>query len=227
VPDYAGALQGDIRDMRIGIVSHFWTEDLPASTEVQAGMHRAIETLRGLGAELCEVRLQPLTEFHQAKLTIQRPELFFVHGEDVRSRPDAFGPKLRARMLEYANVKAVDYLEAKKRQRELTAETLQAMGGCDVLVTVGPGPATKIDDVAERANPNVPDVTLPFNLTGMPAVVTCIGMSGNSLPFSMQIVGQPFDERAVLRAADAYERVTEWHLRRPEIRPRSQQAAVA
>jgi aspartyl-tRNA(Asn)/glutamyl-tRNA(Gln) amidotransferase subunit A len=84
-------------------------------------------------------------------------------------------------------------------------------------VTAGPGPASKLDDVAARTNLNVADLTLPFSLTGFPVMATCIGFTRGDLPFSMQIVGKPFDESAVLRVADAYERATAWHLRRPKI----------
>jgi aspartyl-tRNA(Asn)/glutamyl-tRNA(Gln) amidotransferase subunit A len=225
VPDYSAAIGKDIRGIRVGVVSHFWTEDLPAAPEMRDGMVVAIEILEQLGANVRDVRLKPISEFNEAKLNIQRPELFLTYGNDIRSRRQQFGLKLRHRMDSYEQISAVDYLAAKRRQGELTADMLRAMADFDVLVTAGPGPASRIEDVAARPNHNVADLTLPFNLTGFPAITTCIGFTKNDLPFSMQIIGKPFDESAVLRVADAYERATPWHLRRPVIHTRTDETA--
>jgi aspartyl-tRNA(Asn)/glutamyl-tRNA(Gln) amidotransferase subunit A len=226
VPDYSASVGKDIRGLRVGVVSHFWTEDLPAGPDMCEGMQTAIEILKQLGAKVCDVRLRPISEFNEAKLNIQRPELFIAYGNYIRSRPQQFGPKLRHRMDNYERITAVDYLAAKQRQRELTTDMLRTMVDVDVLVTAGPGPASKLEDVAARSNLNVADLTLPFSLTGFPVMVTCIGFNKGGLPFSMQIVGKPFDECAVLRVADAYERATPFNLRRPKIYAGTYEAAV-
>jgi aspartyl-tRNA(Asn)/glutamyl-tRNA(Gln) amidotransferase subunit A len=217
VPDYSRAIGKGIRDIRIGIISHFWTEDLPAAPVVHEGMRAAVECLEGLGARIREVRLRPIAEFDEVKLMLQKPELFAAYGKDIRSRRHEFGPKIRNRMDEYEQVSAEDYRAAKSRQIEMTEDMLHAMADFDVLVTAGPGPASKIKDVGARAGASSPDLTLAFNLTGLPAIATCIGFAKDDLPFSMQIIGKPFDELTVLRVADAYERATNWCLRHPKI----------
>ena len=58
--------------------------------------------------------------------------------------------------------------------------------------------------------------TAPWNLLGLPAVVVPCGFSREGLPVSIQIVGRAFDDATVLRLARAYERVTDWHTRRPD-----------
>jgi aspartyl-tRNA(Asn)/glutamyl-tRNA(Gln) amidotransferase subunit A len=58
-------------------------------------------------------------------------------------------------------------------------------------------------------------VTTPFNVTGGPALVQCIGFTDDGLPLSMQVVGRPFADAMVLRVAKAYEGVTPWRHRRP------------
>jgi aspartyl-tRNA(Asn)/glutamyl-tRNA(Gln) amidotransferase subunit A len=42
-------------------------------------------------------------------------------------------------------------------------------------------------------------------------------MSKDKMPIGLQIIGKPFDEAAVLKVADAYERHTRWHLEYPPI----------
>jgi len=58
-------------------------------------------------------------------------------------------------------------------------------------------------------------LTRPFNFSGHPACSVPCGFASGGLPIGMQIVGRPFDEATVLRVADAYQRVSDWHTRRP------------
>ena len=59
--------------------------------------------------------------------------------------------------------------------------------------------------------------TRPFNYLGLPAMSIPCGFDPNGLPIGLQISGRPFAEGAVLQAADAYQRDTDWHARRPAI----------
>jgi aspartyl-tRNA(Asn)/glutamyl-tRNA(Gln) amidotransferase subunit A len=56
--------------------------------------------------------------------------------------------------------------------------------------------------------------TRPFNLSGHPAASIPCGFTEGGLPMGLHIIGRPFDEATVLRVADAYQRVTDWHTRR-------------
>jgi Asp-tRNA(Asn)/Glu-tRNA(Gln) amidotransferase A subunit family amidase len=226
VPDYSSAIGKGIAGTQIGVVSHFWTEDLPASPVMHDGMEQAIEVLKRLGAEIRDVRLKPISEYAAVKVTIQRFELFAAYGHDIRSRRTQFGPNIRNRMDDYELITVEDYRAAKQRQIELTADMVRAMAKTDVLITAGPGPAALLADVTARSRPPPADLTLPFNLTGFPAIATCIGFTDRNLPFSMQIVGRPFDECAVLRVATAYERATQWHRRHPDMQWRAHEASV-
>jgi Asp-tRNA(Asn)/Glu-tRNA(Gln) amidotransferase A subunit family amidase len=57
----------------------------------------------------------------------------------------------------------------------------------------------------------------PAALTGVPAVALPCGFDSAGLPLSLQLMGRPFEDATVLRAAHAYEQVTEWHRRRPRL----------
>jgi aspartyl-tRNA(Asn)/glutamyl-tRNA(Gln) amidotransferase subunit A len=67
--------------------------------------------------------------------------------------------------------------------------------------------------------------TLPGSLAGVPGLVVPCGVSRADteasplLPVGLQLLGRPFDEATVLRAGDAFQRVTEWHTRRPPLAP--------
>ncbi len=59
--------------------------------------------------------------------------------------------------------------------------------------------------------------TIPFNVTGLPAISICCGFSSSGLPIGMQIVGPPFKEGLVFQVADAYENAAEWYKREPPL----------
>jgi len=60
--------------------------------------------------------------------------------------------------------------------------------------------------------------TIPASLAGIPAISIPCGFSQNGLPIGLQLMGRPFEEETVLRAARAYELVTNWRKKRPAIR---------
>jgi aspartyl-tRNA(Asn)/glutamyl-tRNA(Gln) amidotransferase subunit A len=59
--------------------------------------------------------------------------------------------------------------------------------------------------------------TRPFNYLGLPSMSLPCGFDPNGLPIGLQISGRPFAEAAVLQAADAYQRDTDWHARKPTV----------
>jgi aspartyl-tRNA(Asn)/glutamyl-tRNA(Gln) amidotransferase subunit A len=91
-----------------------------------------------------------------------------------------------------------------------------AMAGLDILITASaPAEAPKITEVPKWAMLEKPNFTMPFNLTGLPALSLCTGYGEGGLPVSMQIVGKPFAEATVFRAGHAYETATPWRGKRP------------
>ena len=59
--------------------------------------------------------------------------------------------------------------------------------------------------------------TAPFDMSGQPTITLPGGMNADGVPVGFQIVGAAFDEAGILAAAHAYQRETDWHLRRPPI----------
>ena len=57
----------------------------------------------------------------------------------------------------------------------------------------------------------------PFNVAGVPALSINCGFTSDGLPVGLQLVGRPYDEPTVFRAAYAYEQATDWHTMRPPV----------
>jgi aspartyl-tRNA(Asn)/glutamyl-tRNA(Gln) amidotransferase subunit A len=92
------------------------------------------------------------------------------------------------------------------------------MEDLDIIVSAAAqGEAPRIVDVTKWANMEKPSFTMPFNVTGFPAISVCTGFGEGGLPISMQLVGKPFTEPTVFRAAHAYESAMPWRGRRPAL----------
>ena len=81
-----------------------------------------------------------------------------------------------------------------------------------------PGVAFKLGERADPLSMYLNDVlTIPVNLAGLPGISVPGGFTAAGLPIGLQLIGPAFGEAAVLGAAHAYERATDWHTRRPAI----------
>jgi aspartyl-tRNA(Asn)/glutamyl-tRNA(Gln) amidotransferase subunit A len=215
VPDYRAALRPDLRGMRIGVVRHFFESDYHIDTEAQSAIDAALATMRGLGAELREIRLSPLQDYGACGWLILIGESWAVHEKVMRERFLDYGRMMRNRVVLGAFLGAADYVQALRLRRALGEEVAEAMRGIDVLVTgITPGEAPRIDEKPGYESFQRP-LMMPFNVTGQPSLAVRCGFSAAGLPLSLQIAGRPFDEASVLRVGHAYEQATEWHRRRP------------
>lgn len=227
VPDFRAALgRIDMRGLRVGVVRHFWEEDLKVSGEVCAAMDGALQVLEGLGAKLDVVRMRPLQEYTDVKMTIAETELFAIHQKDLIERPGDFGAPFLAGTLAGCLISAVEYVQAQRQRREILLEMEALYDRYDVLVTVSSGPATPFEKISTLRSWMSPNIHTAFSVTGGPSLVVCNGFSAAGLPLAMQIVGRPFDDAKVLAVGHAYEKVAQWRARRPQLEPGAKPAPV-
>lgn len=219
MPDYRAALTRDVKGLRIGVIRHFWEEDLQLGPEVSRAMDAAIEVLSRLGAWLETVRVRPLRDFFDLKIIIAESEIFAVHQKELIERPQDFGTHFLGQTLGGCLFEGVDYVQAQRERRRILAEMTDVYKQYDAFLTASIGPAPRIDACRIMSQWQRPSITTPFNVTAGPALAVCNGLTEDGLPLSMQIAGRPFDESTVLRIGHAYERVTPWRVRRPALKP--------
>jgi len=222
VPDYAAALTGNLRGLHIGVVRHFWESDLMVDPEAVAAIEAALQVLRDRGAKLLDVTLRPLREYNDVRIMVQQPEAFAIFQTTLATRAGEFGRDFLGRILPGCLIAAHVQVQASRQRRRMTEEMRAALGHCDALVTMGPGPAPRFDAECTHGFKfglwsDRPNLTSPFSVTGFPALSVCSGFSASGLPLSMQVVGRPFEEHTVLRIGDAYEAATLWHARRADL----------
>jgi aspartyl-tRNA(Asn)/glutamyl-tRNA(Gln) amidotransferase subunit A len=219
VPDYRAALNGNVKGLRIGVLRHLHESDVDSPTVAKAALEDALGVFRSLGATIEDARIRPAMDYYDVKIIGAESELYAVHEPVLRRRLSDFGEDFLGRSLGALLFSGTDYVQASRERRAMIAEMVDTYERYDLLVTLGPGPAPRLDahqtiNFWRRAS-----LTTPFNVLGGPALSQCIGFTPDGLPLAMQIVGRPFDETTVLRAAHAYETATTWRARRPTLDP--------
>jgi len=216
VPDYRAALTGSVERLSIGVPWR-WLEEAGTSGPTKAAFEAVLAVFQQLGAEIREVQLPTLREYEDAKKVIAIAELFTIHGPDLRTRPDLFGASLRYRIIAGGLVRAEEYVTAMRARTDLARAMQAVMAGLDLLLLPTGEPAPKLEPVPGSSLFTKVGFTTAFNVGGNPALSVCSGFNEAGLPFSLQIVGNLFDDATVLRAGDAYERATPWRDRRPAL----------
>jgi len=217
--DYRLTLREGVKGMRIGVLRHLYETDVDSPLVAKAAMENALDVFRGLGATIEDAQIRPAMDYYDVKIVGAESELYAVHEPVLRRRLSDFGEDFLGRSLGALLFSGIDYVQASRERRAMIAEMVPVYERFDLLLTLGPGPAPRLDahqtiNFWRRAS-----LTTPFNVLGGPAVAQCIGFTPDGLPLAMQIVGRPFDEATVLRAAYAYETATSWRTRRPMLDP--------
>jgi aspartyl-tRNA(Asn)/glutamyl-tRNA(Gln) amidotransferase subunit A len=243
VPPYTAMLrEGDsLKGLKVGIPAEFWGAGI--QPEVDTAVRAAIHELRHLGAELREITL-PHTEYALSayyiiapaeassnlarydgmKYGYRAPEPVGAVESMLATRDYGFGPEVKRRIMLGTYALSAGYYDAyyKRAQqvRTLVARDYQsAFEQVDVIA--GPTAPTVAFKIGEKIDDPLAmylnDVyTVPANLAGIPGVSVPCGFA-DGLPIGLQILGRHFDEGTILRVAHAYQTVSDWHLRRPDL----------
>jgi aspartyl-tRNA(Asn)/glutamyl-tRNA(Gln) amidotransferase subunit A len=221
VPDYAAALTGEVKGLRVGLLGGVFREG--AAPAVRAAVEAAAATLAEAGAVVDEVTLARTDLVAAASLAIVGAEALAYHAPLLRSRAAEYDPDIARRLRAGAFIGGAHYVRAQQVRALGRDEIDAALSRRDVLLAPStPITAPTLDERQVTVGDGPLDVraallrfTRPFNLSGHPACALPCGFTVGGLPIGMQLVGRPFDEATVLRAADAFQRRTDFHARRP------------
>jgi aspartyl-tRNA(Asn)/glutamyl-tRNA(Gln) amidotransferase subunit A len=215
VPDFAAALGGSLKGVRIGVPRHFFEQDVTCEPDILANFNNAMAVFRDLGATVVDVTLSPLGLFTDLNSLITAAEGFAIHREWLTATPELYGERGRLRLMQGGFLSAADYINAQRERTRLVAEVAAAMQSVDLLMM--PTRQMVAPTLGGYDSSVGPSLTRPFNLTGYPALSICNGFSAAGLPTSLQIAGRPFEDHLVLKAGDAYEKSTNSRDKRPAL----------
>jgi aspartyl-tRNA(Asn)/glutamyl-tRNA(Gln) amidotransferase subunit A len=239
VADYTAALNGDIKGLRIGVPAEYWVEGTQPGV-VQAA-RASIEKLRELGAEVEDVSL-PHTRFGVPAYYIIAPAEASAnlsrydgvkYGYSYRdtdemwdalekTREYGFGQEVKRRIMLGTYALSSGYYDAYYKQAEkvrtlIARDFTEAFAKFDVLASAtSPSVAFRLGEISDPYEMYLQDVfTIPANLAGICGISIPGGFS-QGLPVGLQLLGNVFAEDKVLRVADAFQSVTDYHTRWPE-----------
>ncbi|HMO59708.1 MAG TPA: amidase family protein, partial [Roseiflexaceae bacterium] len=240
VQDYVGALDGDLRGLKIGVPREFFVEGMQPA--VESAVREAIAALRDQGATVIDVSL-PHSKYAlpvyyliapaEASANLARYD-GVRYGQRVddpgywgaleQTRGAGFGAEVRRRIMLGTYALSAGYYDAyyKRAQQVRTLirrDYQEAFKQVDLLAApTTPSVAFKLGEHSDDPLAMyLEDVcTLPINLAGVPGLAIPCGFA-QQLPIGLQLIGQPFDEATLLRVGDAYQRISDWHTRRPAL----------
>ncbi len=242
VPDYAKSLVPEVKGLKIGLPREYFIAGL--DPEVKSALETAIETYRGMGAEFVDISL-PHTDYAVATYYViataeassnlaRYDSVRFGHrtaepGSLIdtysRSRDEGFGHEVKRRIMigTYALSSGyydAYYLKAQKVRTLIMQDFLRAFEQVDCILTpVAPTPAFRIGEkTSDPLQMYLSDIfTIPVNMAGTCGISVPAGISRAGLPIGLQLIGRPFGEETILRAAYAFEQATTWHTKKANV----------
>jgi aspartyl-tRNA(Asn)/glutamyl-tRNA(Gln) amidotransferase subunit A len=222
VGKYATMLTGDVRGLRIGLPIPYFFDSPEVTEEVSAAVFAAVDALKGAGAEVAEVVVPYAKQAKDANHVTLVSEAYAYHRDNLVNRWGDYGKYTRRTLVRGAFLTAGDYAQAQRFRAFFRRAVAELFTSSDVLITpTWPTPAPRSDSLSPEKQLRSPSFTGPWNLAGLPAAAVPCGFSSSGLPLSMQIIGRPFAEGTVLKVADAYQRLTDWHLKVPSVPART------
>jgi aspartyl-tRNA(Asn)/glutamyl-tRNA(Gln) amidotransferase subunit A len=229
-----------LQGLRIGLPREFFPQALAA--DVEGAVRAALAVLEQLGATLVDVSL-PRTELSipvyyiiapaEASSNLSRFDGVryghrAAHYDDLldmykKTRAEGFGAEVKRRIMIGTYVLShgyydAYYLQAQKLRRMIADDFQQCFAQCDLIAgPVAPKVAWALGSQSDDPVANyLADIfTLPGSLAGLPGMSVPVGPGDAGMPVGLQLVGNYFQEGALLQAAHAFQQATDWHQRAP------------
>ena len=203
--------------MRVTVLS---PEQYPIAVErdVASAIDDAQRVLRELGATVIE-RHFPFVfgDLMRRNGHLTAAEAYAVHRAYIEDEQLPIGAAVRRRVLGGKAVGAADYIDTLAHRRAACAQWIDWMQNCDALLTpTVPMPACPVDAVDESVTP-LASFTRAGNYLDACALSLPAGFSSDGLPVGVQLLGRARTEATLLRAGIAFQQLTQWHRRAPQL----------
>ena len=223
VPDYESQLSGHLKNLTIAVPGNYYYDHV--TPEVKKALDTSIEAMRDLGAKIVTTTTPDMALVNALMIVVMTVEAASMHRNWLATRPQDYSDQVRSRIEPGLYYPATRYTEALSLRAKIAAEYIaSAMKGADLLHL--PAMSVPVPSIIETTSGDPAAVaakigvlthcTRGINYLGLPSLGLPCGFA-NGLPLGFQLVGKPFTEPLLLRAGDAYQRITDWHKRLPAL----------
>ena len=211
----------DLGTMKIGVFAN----PIRGSSEgVREAFEKALSIFSELGAKLTKISLPNVDQITPTIFAIALPEVAAYHEEWIRSKRELYGDTLRGYVQLGHAISATSYLKALRAKKIITEKISEKLSDVDLLLvptapTIALGLEEEKISIEGRDYPAfqvLTENTYPFNLLGLPAMSIPCGFS-NGMPVGLQLVSSHWREDKVFAAGDAFQQVTDYHKKKPNL----------
>ncbi len=221
VPNYLNGNDRDLHGVRIGIDERYVRDG--ADSTIVSTVRDAMEVLKGLGAEILNVKFPDFDQVLRDWAPNCAVETAVAHEATYPSRKIDYGPGLGGFIASAQNISASEYQKILVRRRNFSGRVAMMFQSIDLLIIPAHFIASPTKAQMETLGQD-PDALLalmrftsPFNMTGSPTITLPSGFTARGTPIAFQLVGRHFSEELLVRAGRAYQRVTDWRRKHPRI----------
>jgi aspartyl-tRNA(Asn)/glutamyl-tRNA(Gln) amidotransferase subunit A len=220
--DHLTGIEAGIAGLRIAVPGGYYRELV--HPEIAAALDDAVRTFTSLGATVTETAPPDMMLINALMQLVMSVEAATIHRRWLIERPQDYADQVRARIEPGLYYPATRYVEAMSLRAQLTeAWIASCIGDADlallpaISIPVPTIAATTEGDPADvaRVIGQITHCTRGINYLGLPGTSVPCGFDNAGLPIAFQLVGRPYGEATMLRAAHAYQGATAWHHRVP------------
>ena len=202
-------------ELRVGLPSTWFVEGL--DPDVVRAVMEAVETLRWLGASVREIGIPGVDRASEVAKVLVNVEALAIHHQRMEEDPDRFGEDVVRRLRLASDLRGWEVAALYREAKHLRSGLLEPFSEVDVIVTpTVPRPAVPIE-TAEMISTtfDVTRFTYLWGIAQVPALSVPCGFSSTGLPLGLQVIGPPHADMLLCAIGEAYQKVTDWHLRTP------------
>ncbi len=219
VPGYLDGDTGSLAGVRVGLDEEWISTDV--DSETVAATRGAADALVSLGAEVVPVRFPDPSELIVDLTGVCSVQTAVAHADTYPARREEYGSALAELLDAGYRFSAMDYQRLLLRRAEYRGRLEALMATADLLLVPALAHAGMTVERMARFDEEVfwsiMRFTAPFTMSGHPTLTVPGGFTADGTPVGVQLTGRLFGEQELLRAGRAFQTVTDWHRRRPDL----------